>query len=272
MASVRERSPNYPAYSLPQAAGFANMFYEKERRSPAPLEAAAKALGSESLSGPARSKLAALRHFGLLESAGPGRVKLSDRALVLILHRPDDSEFLNAAKEAALEPTLFSELYNQFGESSNESLRIYLIKDRGFSEDGAKRAISTYRETMDFARLTDGSVEILEAKPFKIRGPELKVFRAREPQPRVNRALTPTARTAIFGEPERSTAGPAPKDEIMSFNWLLSDGVEAHLMFPRNRPTPRSVQRLIDYLQFLKSDLAIESEDTTSSEPADSVS
>lgn len=266
--STRERSPNYPAYSLRDALGFANLIYEQERRSTIPMEAAAKALGSQSLSGPARSKIAALRHFGLLDSPGSGRVKLTERALVLVLHRPDDPEFVSAARDAALDPPLFHELYSQFGESSNETLRIYLIKDRSFSDDGAKRAISTFRQTIEFAQLSPG--EEVESRQLSLEradgGPASNVADfdgIRESRPFISVSQPPWEVRTSMGAGAR-IASPQPSPAKMALNWLLPDGVVAQLSFVANKPTPRAIQRLIDYLKFLKDDLPADVENAQS--------
>lgn len=42
----------------------------------------------------------------------------------------------------------------------------------------------------------------------------------------------------------------------MAFNWLLRDGVSAQVLFQGATPTPRAIDRLIDYLKFMKTDLA----------------
>jgi hypothetical protein len=89
----RERSPNYPGYGLEVAVGFARQIYSKTKRIPAEMELLANALGSRGISGPVRSKVAALRHYGLLESDSRGGLKVSDRAMALIHRKPGDSEY-----------------------------------------------------------------------------------------------------------------------------------------------------------------------------------
>jgi hypothetical protein len=49
--------------------------------------------------------------------------------------------------------------------------------------------------------------------------------------------------------------------QTMSFNWLLPGGVRAYVAFQGAPPTPRAVDRLIDYLKFMKDDLPVSVED-----------
>jgi hypothetical protein len=157
MAS-RERSPNYPSLNLEDAVQLFKTLYDAERRQAVSIEVAAKALGhtpsaNGRLSGPAVSKLASLRQYGLIEDAGRGKVKVSEQALDLKLHDPGEPEFERAAKIAALKPSLFAELHADYGEASDNALRDHLFKERKFSEDGAARVIRAYRDTVSFAKL-----------------------------------------------------------------------------------------------------------------------
>jgi hypothetical protein len=126
---------------------FVSAVYDAEKRSAVPAESVAKALGSENLTGAARAKIGAMRHFGLLE--GRGRMRVSDTALAIVL-RPSPEKFADALNTAAWNPDLYKELRDEYGDASDETLRFHLLRDRGFSADGANRAMRTYRETVDF--------------------------------------------------------------------------------------------------------------------------
>src|SRR5437867_12855179 len=107
----KDRSPNYPALSLETAVQRAKALYEREGRSAVAPEVAVKAWGYRSLSGPSRSQIAALRHYGLIEQPSNGNLRLSNRALALVLRSPDSPEYQAALRDAALTPALFRELY-----------------------------------------------------------------------------------------------------------------------------------------------------------------
>jgi hypothetical protein len=170
----RERSPNYPAYGLATAIEFLRIVYTAVRRVAVSQEAISRALGSESLSGPARSKIAALNQYGLLEKVGAGEYRVSDRAMALILRNPGDREFMQAATEAALTPPLFASLINEKAGMDDSLLRFHLQTDRKFSDDGAKRVIKSFRETVAFANLSEGSYndnddrEVAPEKPLAV--------------------------------------------------------------------------------------------------------
>lgn len=147
----RERSPNYPAYGLEGTIVFARGIYSKMKRVPADMDMIAKALGSKGVSGPVRSKVAAMRHYGLLEG-DQQRLKVSDRAMALIMRKPGDPEYDAAAREAAIEPQLFRTLA-QRAASDDEALQWFLMQELRFSEAGAKRAVRSFRATASFAKL-----------------------------------------------------------------------------------------------------------------------
>lgn len=151
----RERSPNYPAHSLREAVTYASQVYVKLKRNTVPIEMVSRALGYKGASGLARSKIAALRQYGLLDSSKAGYA-LTDLALPFVLKKPEDPDFQAAAKRAALTPELFGSLMRERSDMDDEALEYYLITEEHFSGDGAKKAIKAFRETMTFAKLGAG--------------------------------------------------------------------------------------------------------------------
>ena len=151
------RSPNYPAYGLSSAVHMAKKIWEKERGTPVPADVAAKALGYSSLNGPARSSLAAMKKFGLLSEEKHG-LKVSQLA-IRILHPADEDDRVSASRDAALKADLFKQLSETHLNASDDALKSYLITKMSFSEVGAKIAISAFRDTMEFAKLTDSGYD-----------------------------------------------------------------------------------------------------------------
>jgi hypothetical protein len=147
------RSPNYPACSLDDAVTMLQNFWRKEQRTAVPADVAAKAIGYKSLSGPARTKLAALKKYGLLLDEKQG-MKVSPLAL-RILNPPDDYDKMLALREAALKPELFKELSQTHMRASDDAIRAHLINTLGFSDTGAGTLIKSFRDTMRFAKLPD---------------------------------------------------------------------------------------------------------------------
>jgi hypothetical protein len=160
----KTRSPNYPFIPLQAAIERAREFYKREAKNAASPDVAVTAWGYGSTSsGTGRQILAALRAFGLLEKA-PGGVRLSDRALRILLDERDPSpeRDLLVAK-AALDPPVHARLWERFGASlpSDANLRHTLIFDFDFSEAAVDAFITEYRGTLAYAKL-DKSGAILD--------------------------------------------------------------------------------------------------------------
>jgi hypothetical protein len=129
--------------------------YDREGRTAVPPDVAVKAWGYKSLSGVARTRLAALKQYGLVHWAKT-TVRVTDRALTLMLREPASREWENAVRAAALEPEIFRELSESWAEASDDALRTYLIRDKSFTQDGASRLISSFRATVTYAKLDGG--------------------------------------------------------------------------------------------------------------------
>jgi hypothetical protein len=141
------RSPNYPAVSLPDAVELVERLYQREKRSPADPERVALAFGYTSLSGPARTKLSALRKYELVDETANG-VRVSELAMKILFPRSPE-EKTAALREAATQPALFRELASLPG-ASDENLVSRLVH-QGFTEQGAKLAVASFRKTMSLA-------------------------------------------------------------------------------------------------------------------------
>jgi hypothetical protein len=145
MAKVR--SPNYPSLGLGEALELTRKVLAKDNRNKVSREAVGKHLGHESLSGPALSKIGALRAYGLLEGTGD-ELRVSDDAVSALMAPKDSPEQKAALLRLAAEPNLFKEIQKNFvGIPSEDNLRFWLIK-REFSQDAAGNAAKSYIATM----------------------------------------------------------------------------------------------------------------------------
>ncbi|HEV7595625.1 MAG TPA: hypothetical protein VGO33_11570 [Gemmatimonadaceae bacterium] len=145
----RERSPNYPAITLTEAVKLVEKLYETEKRTSVSTESAAKAVGYKGLSGPARTAVASMRQYGLIENSGDG-IRVSQLAMSII-HEPEGSPERGAAlRAAATKPALISELLASHGDASDESLRSHLILKRNFLPEGAGRFVAAFRDALTF--------------------------------------------------------------------------------------------------------------------------
>lgn len=137
-----------------------------------------KSWGFQSENGNARQTMAALNHFGLVEYHGRGRerqVKLSSLAQRIVFDKiPDSKERAAAIKEAAITPSAYQKLWEQYGREipPDYVLETFLVRDQSFNDAGAKNVIGGYRDTFEFARLDepdnmpDNLEEIQEARPM----------------------------------------------------------------------------------------------------------
>lgn len=146
------RSPNYPRVGLSDAVTLAQQLWSREKRTAVPQDVAVKAWGYTSLSGIARSKLAALRQYGLVDDGKDG-VALSPLGLEIIHHPVGSEEYSVALREAALSVDLFRELARTHAHASLDGLKAYLITRKGFSDTGADKVISSFKDTLRFAAL-----------------------------------------------------------------------------------------------------------------------
>ena len=203
------RSPNYPAVGLGEAVNLAQAVWGREKRSYAAGSVVVQAWGYAGLSGNARTKLAALRKYGLLEENGGGDFRLSERALHILHQQPDSPERLTALREAALSPDLFAELQMTYGQSSNEAIRSYLMTKKGFSDTGADACIEAFRDTQDIAKLNDMEMATVI------------------PPPSAQGTLPPSISSSA-----RSVApSTAPVEDATTYRWPLSRGVVAEVRF-----------------------------------------
>ena len=133
----RGRSPSYPAIGLQEALRLARLLYDREGRSPAPIEAVVTDWGLKPTSGYGWVVVAALIKFGLLtdEGKGPSRkAKLTNLALDIVLdQREDNGRRKELIREAALKPTIHADLWKKYGPTlpSDATLRFSPRKEKG---------------------------------------------------------------------------------------------------------------------------------------------
>lgn len=146
----RNRSPNYPSLSLPEALDKVRLVYQNQHTHGAPREVVVKSMGYAGINGASATAISALSKYGLLEGRGD-EIRVSDRAM-RFLNPLNDQERGEAIREAAREPALFQELTEKFpGQLPNEEvLRNYLVRN-GFAPAALPGVILAYRETLAYA-------------------------------------------------------------------------------------------------------------------------
>lgn len=164
------RSPNYPAIDIGRAIERVRTLYSTERQHSMSAVQAVKHWGYSTLNSPGGGQLAALARFGLVDDEGTKddrTVRVTDLA-VKILEHPELAERESAVREAAMLPTVHQDMWQKYGADlpSEDNLRWFLTRERGFSENGAKDFIKEYRATVEFAKLgTAADDEVVSPTP-----------------------------------------------------------------------------------------------------------
>jgi len=243
---AKMRSPNYPAIGLDEAIKAAKLIWGEEKRTAVPIDVISKALGYKSVSGPARTKIAALRKYGLLEQSG-GNYRISDLAMQILHSQPNSEELCNALVAAATRPEIFKELRESHLDGSDEALKSYLLVRKGFSEAGAKQLIKAFRETMDVAEQASGGNIPHSAKE--------------ESEDRtVQQSATETTEVVNYRKRNPTVASlTTSRDRGLTYTWPLSKGITAEVRFTGGEVQPSHLELLARYLELAKS--AIETED-----------
>lgn len=173
--SVRQKSPNYPNASLPDAIERVRRVFEGDRAAPLEREVVARHIGYSGISGAADKTIASLMQYGLMERVGKGEIRVSSRALD-ILHPDTPHQRLDALRAAAFAPPVFKSIRERFPEAipSNDALRSYLVRLQ-FFDTAINAVISSYTETCQFLEreLANGSGG-QQSEPSKESRPDAK--------------------------------------------------------------------------------------------------
>jgi hypothetical protein len=145
---------SYPTAGLSKAVEEVAKLWRAAQHAPMTSDVAVKTLGFKSMSGPAKSRLAALKHYGLVEEAGKEMVRLSALAKTIVV-QPDGKEKTEAIMQAAMTPKLFQEILPTYRTASDPVLKGFLITAKGYNEESAKVAIRSFRDTINFAKLDE---------------------------------------------------------------------------------------------------------------------
>lgn len=241
---TRHRSPNYPAIALPEAIDRVTKFYSADRKAGAPLEAALKHMGFSGKHGKSMMVASALKKYGLVEDVA-GRLVPTQRAVEIIALEKDDRRRIQAIREAALNPDINRELYDQFsgnGFPSEESLAAELVAYKGFNPEAVHGYVRDFLATMEFASLTDTVEVSLSGKADSEMETELReIPKDYKSGDSLKRAASP----AIFNETR-------PTQATKRFTWPLSKEVTATVEFVGGDVGTAHIDLLQKYLELAK--------------------
>src|SRR5690242_120068 len=107
---ARMRSRNYPGIGLRESIAKARDLYDSNGKAAVAKDVAVKSWGYKGLNGASLRILGALNQYGLLDIPESRTVRLSPRALAILLEPEDSQERANAILEAARTPPVFQEV------------------------------------------------------------------------------------------------------------------------------------------------------------------
>lgn len=158
------RSPSYPAIDLGLAVQRAEQLWAREHHYQTAIPTILSHWGYGAKSGGGFGALAALKSFGLLEDEGSGeqrRAWLSDLGQGIVTAESEDARRL-PIRRAALRPKIHHELWSKYGARlpSDQSIELFLMRERNFTPSGASELVSEWKRTMAFATLTHASANL----------------------------------------------------------------------------------------------------------------
>jgi hypothetical protein len=156
------RGPSYPYVGLEEAIGLTRKVYEYAKRGPAPVEAlTTEAFKYSATSSSGIKVMAALKSFGLIEDASGTNgksVKLTQRAIRILLDDPESSERKEEIKNAAIEPKWYEYCWKKWGPEMPPAMKHHLLVEHGFVDSTVDGFLKDYRATVSFAGLLDDKI------------------------------------------------------------------------------------------------------------------
>lgn len=201
------RSPSYPSIDLEMAISLAEIIKNKEGGGShfVPYQsvvghwryASRSGAGVFPRSGAGVLRIAALKKFGLIDDKGSGdkrEIKLTELALKILCYKDESEnahEYLSAIQEAALKPSIHSELWEKWsGElPSDQTIKVYLVLQREgarFAESSVDNFINQFRATVSFANLTNCDTMLGYNEDKKHPRKDKKMDTYSEPQTAIN--------------------------------------------------------------------------------------
>jgi hypothetical protein len=136
--------------------------YDYAKRGAAPSEAViTDAWKYSATSSSGHKVLAALKSFGLVEDSSSGGnkagIKLTNRAIRILLDDQDSPEKREEIRKAALSPKWYDYCWRTWGRDMPPSMKSNLLVEHGFVDSTVEGFLKDYRKTVAFAGLLDDS-------------------------------------------------------------------------------------------------------------------
>lgn len=162
----RKRSRPYPSEPLSRCVEWARDIRRQLGTGGCDATMLAEAMGSRSLSGTAKTRIAALGYFGLLDRSS-GRYTLSDLAIRL-LNPTSEHEEGEAIRQAFLKPALYADLVDRYETEGRlpERLPNILLREFNILEGANESVARDFVESGRFARVLDEEGCFVSEKPL----------------------------------------------------------------------------------------------------------
>jgi hypothetical protein len=154
------RGPSYPYVGLEEAISLTQKMYDFTKRVPAPVDSITTGAWKYTTTSSSGIKvLAALKAFGLVEDAasasGKSSIKVTPRAIRILLDDQNSAERREEIQRAALSPKWYEYCWKTWGKAMPASMKSVLLIEHGFVDSTVESFLKDYRKTMAFAGLLD---------------------------------------------------------------------------------------------------------------------
>ena len=232
---TKTRSPNAPKIPLAVALTHTEELYKKAGRSAVGVEGAALALGFKGVTGSSMTLLGALNQYGLVERS-KGIVKISPLAL-RIMKPVSDEDRLAAIREAALSPSIFSDI-NENHADLNQEVLSHQLEHQGFAAVIASRIASAFKSNFEFAKLGDA-----------VSTPNRESVKTHD---LANKIPSKGAESAPRGLWSDLLGQPMQRSNVLASFKIPLGLSEAELIFTGERLDPQDFDALQDYVALFK--------------------
>lgn len=248
------QSPGYPQFALPKAIAGVRKIFAADRRSVIDREVAQKHIGYSGQNGAADKALATLLHFGLLEKAGKGQVRVTQCA-VDIIHPEDETARRRALAQAAFSPQIYKDLRARFGDHVSETaLHSYLVREN-FLDRAMGPVSNGYLETVRFVE---------QEKAFESDGNQRREGEESDPtEPDGNDDMDDTETLERVAKPAMQRPNNPPPLEAGESEWmrnLVGRDTKVRLLVS-GEMGPKEIGRLIKLLEAQKAVLDEDDDD-----------
>ena len=214
---MKKRSPRAPSLSLDEAIERTKKIYAKEKRHPAPPDAAAQHLGyKNATNGAAATVIATLRYYGLIERPD-GKMIAVTKDIESYMFAPSDHIKHEILTNWLKTPPIFAELLEQYENQlpSDENLKFNLIQ-RGFLPEAADACLNVFKRSVEFTGYYDSDAK----------DEELNSEGNSEPEKRAQPPVTVSAQGDSIDESSEKKQTSRPEMSVNHLSAALSAGVD----------------------------------------------